>query len=274
MQLFSIGDIAKMFHLSVSSLRHYEKLGLIIPEKIDPDTGYRYYSVKQFEALNTVRYLRALDMPLSEISDFLCNRNIERIKDKLLIQKKIVLEKEAELKRIERKIENRLKTINDAENSEFDKVKIVEKPACRIVKIKDTLKIHDFLDMEEPIRRLEQVKPQSEAVIFLGKVGLGISEEHLKTRCLDSYDIIFLMLDEEDIYEEETETLPSSLCLSIRFHGEHSDSPEQYNKLLDYADLHKLSICGSSREITMIDYGITNDTGKFVTEISIPIKTK
>ena len=35
---------------------------------------------------------------------------------------------------------------------------------------------------------------------------------------------------------------------------------------------HHLQICGFSREITLIDYGITNDTDKYVTEICIPVK--
>ena len=34
---------------------------------IDPATGYRYFSTRQFEPLNTIRYLRALDMPLRDI---------------------------------------------------------------------------------------------------------------------------------------------------------------------------------------------------------------
>lgn len=82
--LFSIGTIGKMFHLSVSSLRHYEAIGLLTPEYIDPESGYRYYSTRQFEVLNTIRYLRALDMPLQEISDFMENRDVERMEEKLL----------------------------------------------------------------------------------------------------------------------------------------------------------------------------------------------
>ena len=35
-QLYSIGEVASLFHLSASSLRHYETLGLITPEYIDP----------------------------------------------------------------------------------------------------------------------------------------------------------------------------------------------------------------------------------------------
>ena len=47
-KLFQIGDVAKMFHISVGSLRHYEQAGLLKPEYTDPETGYRYYSVRQF----------------------------------------------------------------------------------------------------------------------------------------------------------------------------------------------------------------------------------
>lgn len=270
MKLFAIGEVAKMFHLSVGSLRHYEQLGLVTPEYVDPDSGYRYYGVRQFEALNTVRYLRALDMPLNEIADFLCNRDVERIKSKLSAQKEIVRKKQEELKRIEKKIANRLQAIDDAEKSEFNTVKLTEKPACRIVRISNSLKINNFLDMEAPIRRLEQ--EQAEAVVFLGKVGVGISAEHLCDKRFDSYDELFLVLDEEDNFDGKTELLDKSTCITIRFHGSHSEAPEQYRKLTDYAEAHNLRICGFSREVTMIDYGITNDTDKFVTEIAIPVK--
>lgn len=95
-KLFSIGDVAKLFHISVSSLRHYEDVGLLTPEHIDSDSGYRYYSARQFEVLNTIRYLRALDIPLSEIADFLGNRDVERIEEKLRQQKEAVIAKQSE----------------------------------------------------------------------------------------------------------------------------------------------------------------------------------
>ena len=40
--LFSIGEVSKLFHISVSSLRHYENVGLLHPEYTSPNTGYRY----------------------------------------------------------------------------------------------------------------------------------------------------------------------------------------------------------------------------------------
>lgn len=275
MKLLRIGDVARLFHLSVSSLRHYESLGLLTPEFVDPETGYRYYSVRQFEALNTIRYLRALDMPLDEIADFLGNRDVCRIEQKLRDQKAEVVRRKEELARIERKIDNRLRMLADAQSSELDTVRVVEAPAYRMVVMQDSLKIDNFFDMEAPIRRLEASQSgtsgATEAVVFLGKVGIGISPDNLNAGRFGQYDSIFIVLDDEDSFSGETVTFPASTCVSVRFRGSHSDSPAQYRKLMDYLAAHRLVPSGSSREITMIDYGITNDTDKFVTEIMIPV---
>lgn len=267
--LFPIGEVSKLFHISVSSLRHYENIGLLTPEYISPASGYRYYSTAQFEVLNTIRYLRALDMPLSQIGDFLKNRDIDRIEEKLQQQKQAVLKKQQELKRVEQKINHRLSWLQDAQSVPLDTVCLLESPECRIVWVDDPLKIDGSLDMEAPIRKLDQ--SQAEAVVFLGKVGLGISVEHLRSAQIQRYDGIFLVLDQEDIYTEKTLTLPKTLCVRLRFRGSHAEAPAQYRKLLDYIQAHAMSVSGFSREITLIDYGITNDTKKFVTEISIPV---
>lgn len=156
-KLFSIGDVAGLFNLSTGTLRHYETLGLITPEYTDPDTGYRYYSVRQFEPLNTVRYLRMLDMPLGSIGDFLQNRDVDVIEQKLRRQKEEILEKQRELAVIE--------------------VKML--PPCRLVWVEKPLSIDDSLDMELPIRRLDSAQ---DTAVFLGKVGVGISRENLRSR--------------------------------------------------------------------------------------------
>ena len=268
--LFSIGEVSKLFHISVSSLRHYENVGLLHPEYTSPDTGYRYYGAEQFEVLNTIRYLRALDMPLAEIEDFLKNKDISNIEEKLMQQKKIVLEKQLELKRMEQKINHRLNVLSEAQNTPLDTVTLVQLPASRIVWVEAPLKIEESQDMEAPIRKLDQSK--AEAVVFLGKVGLGISSEHLQNSEYKKYDGIFLILDDEDIYDGETMPVAESLCVRLCFRGSHAEAPRQYKKLLDYIKKHQMQIVGFSREITLIDYGITNDPEKFVTEICIPVK--
>lgn len=268
--LFPIGEVSKLFHISVSSLRHYENIGLLTPEYVSPDSGYRYYGTEQFEILNTIRYLRALDMPLSEIEDFLKNKDIECIEEKLRQQKQTVLKKQMELKRIEKKIDHRLSWLLDAKDTPLDAVSMIKLSPCRIVWADDTLQIGGSADMEAPIRKLDQ--SDAEAVVFLGKVGLGISAEHLRRGETAQYDGIFLILDKEDIYTGETLEFPETLGVRMRFRGSHAEAHTKYKKLLEYIEKHKMRITGFSREITLIDYGITNDTEKFVTEICIPVE--
>lgn len=267
---FSIGEVSRLFHISVSSLRHYENIGLLTPAYVSPESGYRYYGTEQFEVLNTIRYLRALDMPLSQIEDFLENRDIDRIDEKLRQQKQAVLEKQQALQRIARKIDHRLSWLQDARTTPLDTISLVQRPACRIVWVDDPLKISGAPDMEAPIRKLD--RSEAEAVVFLGKVGLGISAEHLRAARTEQYDGIFLILDQEDIYTEETLTLPETLCLRLRFRGSHAEAQAQYEKLLGYIRRHQMQIAGFSREVTLIDYGVTGDPEKFVTEICIPVQ--
>lgn len=270
-ELFPIGEVARLFHISIGSLRHYEKIGLLQPEYIDRKTGYRYYSTRQFECLNTIRYLRALDTPLEQISDFLRNRNLDSIQHLLEQQKNEITKKRRELEIIERKIDNRLNQLRDAKSCELDKIQLVHVPPRRIAWIRHTLSVKTYLDLEVSIRQLE--KSQKDAVVFLGKVGVGISEEHLRAEQYETYDRVFLILDAEDTYGGEIIEVPENTSVSVRYRGSHNEAAEQYKKLQAFIAEHKFQIAGFSSEITMIDYGYTNHTEQFVTEIQIPIIT-
>lgn len=269
-ELFQIGEVAKLFHLSVSILRHYEKIGLVQPEYKDPDTGYRYYSSRQFECLNTIRYLRALDMPLEEITEFVKNRNIEQIQTLLLKQKEKVLARQQELALIERKIDNRLNQLNIALTSRLDVITLEKKPARRLALLKKKLIPTSYLDLEYSIRELEQEEEKS--VTFLGKVGIGISKERLLLKQYQPYEIVFIILDEEDLFKGKTIKLSEEICAVVRFQGSHDRAAKYYDMLMEYIEENQYSISGFSKEITMIDYGITDDVSKFVTEIQIPVE--
>lgn len=63
----SIGDFAKMTHLSVKALRHYHDVGLLGPAAIDPASGYRFYEPGQIVTAQVIRRFRDLGMPLDDI---------------------------------------------------------------------------------------------------------------------------------------------------------------------------------------------------------------
>jgi DNA-binding transcriptional MerR regulator len=63
----TIGDFSRATHLSVKTLRHYHRVGLLEPRSVDPDSGYRYYSADQIPAAQVIVRLRNLDMPVPAV---------------------------------------------------------------------------------------------------------------------------------------------------------------------------------------------------------------
>lgn len=269
--LFQIGEVARMFHLSVGSLRHYEKAGLLHPEYIDPDSGYRYYSTKQFEVLNMIRSCRVLGMPLEQIAEFLDHRSIDKMYQMLENQKQAVLQQQKELAIVLKKIEHRMNLLEDASSSELDQIAIRSIPQRRVAWLKNQLSLETYTDLEPSICQLN--RNQENTAVWLGKVGVGISKDHLLAQKFDAYDRVFLILDPEDTYSGQTEIWPSLTCACLRFCGSHKDAPPYYARLLDFLEQHQFNLSGFSREITLIDDGITNNPDQFVTEIQLPFQT-
>ncbi len=270
--LFPIGEVARLFHLSVGTLRHYEKIGLLLPEYVDPGSGYRYYSTRQFESLNTIRYLRLLGVPLEEIREFLQNREVDRIRDLLRRQKEEVARRQRELEIVSKKIDRRLERLEDALASKLDTPELRQLPPRRAAGLTGHLAPRSYLDLETSIRRLDA--GQTVPAVFLGKVGVGVTLERFLAGDWADYDLLFLLLDEEDEYAGAVETLPGGVWASVRFRGSHGQAKAGYEELAAFLEREGLEPTGPSREITLIDNGFTDDSEKFVTEIQIPVRRK
>ena len=63
----AIGDFSRATHLTIKTLRHYHRIGLLEPAHVDPDTGHRRYGTDQIATAQVIRRFRSLDMPLEEI---------------------------------------------------------------------------------------------------------------------------------------------------------------------------------------------------------------
>lgn len=268
--LFTIGEVSKLFDINIKTLRYYDEINLFKPIFIDKFNKYRYYSADQFEQLNTIMYLKALGMPLNKIKFHLSTRSIDNIRQLLEEQKKITVEKIKELQYIERKIENRLKQINYAIN--YDKLNIVEEiefDERNIILLKEKIKCNK--DLELSIRNLEN-KSRKKASIFNGKIGVSISKDNLKRKRFNEYDSIFSFTDGEEYNKQLRKILPKGTYVTIRFNGNHKDSPSYYDKLLKYIEKNKYEIADDSIEIALIDFGLTAKKSEFITEIQILVK--
>src|SRR3954468_17448108 len=67
LRYLSIGDFSRATHMTVKTLRHYHRIGLLEPAAVDPHTGYRRYTPEQIATAQVIRRFRDLDMPLEEI---------------------------------------------------------------------------------------------------------------------------------------------------------------------------------------------------------------
>ena len=69
-ELLGIGEVAKRAGVSVGTLRHYDKLGLLRPSQVT-EAGYRLYSQADCERLELVRTLRGVGFDLGTVAQLL-----------------------------------------------------------------------------------------------------------------------------------------------------------------------------------------------------------
>lgn len=73
---FTISEFAGLRNININSLRYYERIGLLKPAYIDPDTHYRYYSAKQISVLDTILLCIDLNIPLRELSQYIDEKGV------------------------------------------------------------------------------------------------------------------------------------------------------------------------------------------------------
>ena len=72
---FKIGEIAKLYGIGVDSLRYYERIGILQPER--SESGYRHYSVRDIWKLNIIRDLRGLGFGMEQIRQYLLDHTVD-----------------------------------------------------------------------------------------------------------------------------------------------------------------------------------------------------
>ena len=267
--LFTIGEMHKLFAVPVRTLRFYDEIGLLRPERVDPRTGYRYYSAGQFERLNTIKYLRALGVSLERIRGFFENRDTDVVERLLQEQLADTRRRLDELQRIERRIGRRLDDLRRARTAETGVVLQKTLPARAIAFLRQ--EIPQGGDLETPLAEL-QSHIRQDAAVFLGKVGVSIARERLYARQFDRYTGIFLFVEPEEQYGGPVLHLPAGEWLTVCYRGTHAHSAPSYELLLDEAARRGFELAEDSVEVRHIDAGFTSDETQFLTELQVPVK--
>jgi len=90
--LEKIGDFARRCEVTIKTLRYYDELGLLVPDHIDPSSGYRYYGADKVGEMERIGELKQLGFPLDEIKLF-CSAKDDGTKRRVIFERQRALEK-------------------------------------------------------------------------------------------------------------------------------------------------------------------------------------
>ena len=69
--MLKIRDFAKLAEVSMTTLRYYDEIGLLKPIHVDPETGYRFYTMDQLPHLHRILAFKELGLGLTQIVEIL-----------------------------------------------------------------------------------------------------------------------------------------------------------------------------------------------------------
>lgn len=94
--MLKIGEFSKLSRISIRMLRHYDEIGILMPENIDDWTGYRYYSEAQLPIANRITALKDMGFSLNTISEILGSYTDQKALRQYLIIKQSEIREQAE----------------------------------------------------------------------------------------------------------------------------------------------------------------------------------
>ncbi len=69
--MLKIRDFARLAEVSMTTLRYYDEIGLLKPIQVDPETGYRFYTMDQLPHLHRILAFKELGLGLTQIVEIL-----------------------------------------------------------------------------------------------------------------------------------------------------------------------------------------------------------
>jgi len=155
--VIKIGDFARLGHVSIVTLRHYDEIDLLKPVAVDSFTGYRYYSVAQLPRLNRILALKDLGFSLEQIEVVLSGLTLDQLRGMLKLRhaevEQQVVQEQGRLARIA----TRLRQIESEETMSNYDVVLKTIPPMLVASRRVTIPTNDQVPHETKIERMERL---------------------------------------------------------------------------------------------------------------------
>ena len=271
--MLSIGDFSKICNVSTKTLRYYAEIGLILPNEINYETGYRYYSIEQLETMLFIKRLKAYNFSLEQIKSILRSEELQDEKLYLsLIEKKNEIDKQVqELNLISEELDNDISSLKQGKSimsyMENLDVKLVEVPPMNLLYIRKMVQKHEFVDeYASCFNKLFKKINEDKLTIMNPPMALFHSAEYSPF----GLDTEFAIPIKECI--KGTRDFNPGLCLKTVLKGPYSDLSSVYVKQIEYAKKEGYICKDALFEVYVSDPTMVESENDIITEIYYPVK--
>lgn len=264
--MFSIGQFSTITKITVKALRHYHELGLLLPDYIDDETGYRYYKQDAIERARLIGLLKEIEFPLSEIKTMLEEFEAdEELLEFLERKRSHIAQRLAHYRQIDQQLEGYINVIKTASQQSKFHEDITSK------KIEAVLFAgHRMKGVYGDIAAAFQMVGRKAGMKIASK-GMGLfydGEYKAEEADFEGGFAVKKPVKGDGIHCRE---LDGGTYLSLVHHGPYSTIHNSYEKLLTFMNGEKMTMAVPTREIYLKGPGmfLKGNPEKYITEILI-----
>jgi len=266
--------MAALNHITVQTLRHYDKIDLLKPLYVDEETGYRYYDIKQSAILDMIQYMKSLGMSLEQIRRQFERKDIEGIRDILRKQSRNIDEEIRKLHQMKRGVEACIRSYDRYLRMPEEGIITLETiPARKVFCYDGKINIYDHgLDTYEYILRelKKQVIIRDLPMVYFCNVGSILRKEMIDAGRFVSSEI-FVFVDDDFEDQEGIEMIPEGNYVCTYFHSFWREK-ESAEALFRYIDEKGYQIVGDYVCEVVVELPIfDNNERNMYVRLQIPI---
>jgi len=272
--MLKIGVFSKLSRISIRMLRHYDEIGLLVPEYTDKFTGYRYYSEEQLLAANRINALKEMGFSLSVISEILKTYNDPQALKEYLLLKQAELKEQMDkmgmqLRILETTINRLGKDVNVMEYS----VVLKEIPQRYVASIRKIIPSY----MDEGMLWEQMMKELALQNVKFANPCYSLAIFHDQEYRENNPDVEIQIAVEGNYNNTENvvfRTVPSVLVASVTFKGDYSQHTAVDQAIANWMRDNGYEFDGAMFSIYHVGPAQTQNPDEFVTEVCYPVKKK
>lgn len=270
---FKIGDIAKIKDIDPQTLRYYDRKGILSPEIVDEQNGYRYYSEQQFIDVDRIKFYKMLGLSLEEIKNYKQIRHVDEALIKLKIQKKLFKKKIQKMQAVEKNLESIIDTIEKTTNH-YESIKnLIEIKSLNSIYgvIGDCRTVNDYYEFETKLHELTERYPNYSEIGHNHGISFIFNEKFLDDTKDEYLDKIFIPIDQQYISDLNVQEYSLGRCIIAYHKGSNHSIQTVFSRIKEYINERELQIRGDIIITSIISDFIVNNEDEFLIEIKVPI---